>query len=95
VSILHGSDLRCAIALAVKHRSADQGEQKFGRCTLVALDAPKISFIRVPPRLVLYVPNFFGMEHNSIEVISFETLTVAQLVRNVSFPVCRTEGSLS
>jgi hypothetical protein len=43
VSILHGSDLRWAIAVAVRRRSSGQGEQKFGRCTLVAVAAPKIS----------------------------------------------------
>jgi hypothetical protein len=33
----------CAITLAVKHRSSDQGEQKIGHCTLVTVYAPKIS----------------------------------------------------
>jgi hypothetical protein len=43
VSILRGIDLRWAIALAVKRRNSDQGEQKFGLCTLVTVDAFKIS----------------------------------------------------
>jgi hypothetical protein len=43
MSILLESELRWAIALAVKHTSSDRGEQKFGRCTLVTVDTPKIS----------------------------------------------------